>query len=771
MADGTSELQIVISALDNATATLKSIASNTETMSSTVDSGTQKVGISFDGLVEHILASAVAYRVLIGAMTEVEDFFTNSIQSALTLSETMAQVKVDVDNAGLSYSQFGPQIDAVAQSNVNLGFTQNDTELSMGKLILATGSFSQALSLNALAMDLSRAKGIDLNSSTVLIEQVMAGNTRALKQYGISLDSATTSAQALTILHDKLAGSATAFASSVGGAGVVVQAQWEEIQTQFGQELMPLVESFFESFERNMPEIESATKEFAQAIILVSGAVYDSIPFIETLVATLIAYKAVTIAIAGYTAINEAFLAMSVAEATATSATALLGSALTAMGGPVMLIAAEVGYFAVQISNAYAGLKSDEADAAASTSALTAQEQKLVDAYNAVHKSAVTVDQIFQGSKVNTALVKEAYADLQKQTAATGGGLDDVANHINAANNAVVKHDDAVTKLSTDYDKMTASGASDLASLADAFTSKMDTINKAILATNQQITDLTASYTKTQQDDTTSVAEAIVASAQKVTDLKAQLAAATTDDERTNLQTQLTAEQANYASSESFIEAHQDAIAAAQARANETDLQRTIDDYNAKQALDKADYQKKLATLSQELADKVAEGAAETKLYNDKVATINKILDGANAYFKQLSNDRLSTTTNEVSAEIAQFQALSAAISQVKAASQTALSTISIPSLPGIPKFAAGGIVTSPTLAIVGEAGPEMIIPMSSLGGASPGGSVGGVMGPGGSIINIYLSGTFNSDRKSASDMANLIARQIQQQLKLRAYV
>ncbi|MDP2659351.1 MAG: hypothetical protein Q8R28_01295, partial [Dehalococcoidia bacterium] len=38
----------------------------------------------------------------------------------------------------------------------------------------------------------------------------------------------------------------------------------------------------------------------------------------------------------------------------------------------------------------------------------------------------------------------------------------------------------------------------------------------------------------------------------------------------------------------------------------------------------------------------------------------------------------------------------------------------------GIPSFAAGGIVTQPTLAIVGESGPEMIIPMNTInkGGA-----------------------------------------------------
>ena len=47
--------------------------------------------------------------------------------------------------------------------------------------------------------------------------------------------------------------------------------------------------------------------------------------------------------------------------------------------------------------------------------------------------------------------------------------------------------------------------------------------------------------------------------------------------------------------------------------------------------------------------------------------------------------------------------------------------------VPQIPKFAAGGIVTSPTVGLIGEAGPEAIIPLSQAGG----------MGMGGMTINV----------------------------------
>lgn len=40
--------------------------------------------------------------------------------------------------------------------------------------------------------------------------------------------------------------------------------------------------------------------------------------------------------------------------------------------------------------------------------------------------------------------------------------------------------------------------------------------------------------------------------------------------------------------------------------------------------------------------------------------------------------------------------------------------------IPQIPALAAGGIVTSPTLALIGEAGPEAVVPLSSGGGGAP---------------------------------------------------
>ena len=81
--------------------------------------------------------------------------------------------------------------------------------------------------------------------------------------------------------------------------------------------------------------------------------------------------------------------------------------------------------------------------------------------------------------------------------------------------------------------------------------------------------------------------------------------------------------------------------------------------------------------------------------------------------------------------------------------------------------LATGGIVNSPTVALIGEAGPEAVIPLSMLG-SSDGGGIGGGNNGG---INITLTGnTLYTTSQQAKQLGDAMARQINAQLKLRSW-
>lgn len=78
--------------------------------------------------------------------------------------------------------------------------------------------------------------------------------------------------------------------------------------------------------------------------------------------------------------------------------------------------------------------------------------------------------------------------------------------------------------------------------------------------------------------------------------------------------------------------------------------------------------------------------------------------------------------------------------------------------IPDIPKLATGGVVIGPTLAMIGESGPEAVLPLSSIGG---------IAGGSGSVINIYIQGGNYLDQNGATLIAASLAKKIQQNLKL----
>jgi phage-related protein len=79
-----------------------------------------------------------------------------------------------------------------------------------------------------------------------------------------------------------------------------------------------------------------------------------------------------------------------------------------------------------------------------------------------------------------------------------------------------------------------------------------------------------------------------------------------------------------------------------------------------------------------------------------------------------------------------------------------------IPNIPKIPHLAKGGIVTSPTLALIGEAGPEAVVPLS-----------GGARGAGGVTIVVQGNTLLGSSREMARQLADILAPQLDRRITL----
>lgn len=162
----------------------------------------------------------------------------------------------------------------------------------------------------------------------------------------------------------------------------------------------------------------------------------------------------------------------------------------------------------------------------------------------------------------------------------------------------------------------------------------------------------------------------------------------------------------------------------------------------------------------------------ELAIYNNMVTGFNKVLAWVKQIWGDISNAITGTISSIESAIDGLINKIGSALSSIAKLPGNAISGIvnGASNVIGgtIRAFADGGIVNGPTLAMVGEAGPEAIIPLSSFSGGSTLGGVGG--GPGGSSIIINVGNIYGTDAGAVRNMMNTVARAINQQIKLKNF-
>jgi hypothetical protein len=233
------ELSIVIKARDEATAVFKNVGTSVG-----------KMATNFDNAKTASTAIAVG---IAGAATAIGAFGVMAVKAASSAEVEMARFGATLATMGKKGTDARAGILAAAAAAVKLGFDDEEAANSIASLFQRTGDLSQAIKLNTLAMDLARAKGIQLSESQKLISLVMSGNQRALKLYGIEISDTLTPMQALDELQTKVAGQAQGFSQTFQGQMAAFHVTFQNLLETVGTKLLPLLTQFIAAM---LPVIE-----------------------------------------------------------------------------------------------------------------------------------------------------------------------------------------------------------------------------------------------------------------------------------------------------------------------------------------------------------------------------------------------------------------------------------------------------------------------------------------------------------------------------------
>jgi hypothetical protein len=207
-------------------------------------------------------AMAVGATVAFGAIAVG---LTKAVKAAMEDQASQAELQRQLEKtfgANEALTQSAERYVSVTQ----LRYGTSDVELraSLGTLVRATGDLTQSQSLLNTAQDISAATGKDLASVSLALAKASQGQFTALSRLGIPLDENIKKSKdfdkVLGLLDDQFGGAAEAAANTFGGQLKILSGQFGEIVESIGAALLPYLQKFSDFLVKNVaPAVQRIT--------------------------------------------------------------------------------------------------------------------------------------------------------------------------------------------------------------------------------------------------------------------------------------------------------------------------------------------------------------------------------------------------------------------------------------------------------------------------------------------------------------------------------
>lgn len=163
----------------------------------------------------------------------------------------------------------------IATQGELLGVTDDELRPALAGLVRVTGSITKAQRAASLAMNISAAKGISLESSTKALERAYGGNLNALAKIAPELKglikSGASAEQVFDALNKKFGGEAAAAADTTEGKFKRLKVALDETKESIGASLIPIVESALPYLQRFASWAQDNPKTFKNMALAIGA--------------------------------------------------------------------------------------------------------------------------------------------------------------------------------------------------------------------------------------------------------------------------------------------------------------------------------------------------------------------------------------------------------------------------------------------------------------------------------------------------------------------
>jgi hypothetical protein len=243
-------------------------------------------------------AAAVAYGTKLaidGVKAAIEDE-----QAQLRLASALKTA------TGATEGQIKATEDFILQTSLATGVADDQLRPAMQRLAVSTKDTGEAQRLLSLALDISKGKGIELETVANALGRAQDGNTTALGRLGLGLSKAELSTLSFTQVQEKLSnlygGAAARNAETFQGKIDRLKVGFDEAKESLGVALLPQVERFIsflndtgiptlnafiagltgdEGLSAGLAETQKGAESFGKAIGAAAGIISGFITFLR----------------------------------------------------------------------------------------------------------------------------------------------------------------------------------------------------------------------------------------------------------------------------------------------------------------------------------------------------------------------------------------------------------------------------------------------------------------------------------------------------------
>lgn len=671
------------------------------------DAGVLGKSVSKSSNVMRNALAGVSVVGLVAGLKSAAQAAAQDQKAQLKLAKTLQNVTGATDSAIAATEKF------ITTQQFATGVSDTELRPALENLVRATGDIGKAQELLKLSLDVSAGSGRDLSIVSLGLTRALGGNFASLSKLGIvipeNIKKSKDFAQVQEYLNKLFGGQAAVAAGTFSGKLAIMRERLAEAQETIGGLLLPILSRLVESFTKNvMPAIERVIQviQFQGAGAGLEAIGTEVANLITNLDGTAKAVKNVILVFLGIktviplvSALRGAWIAVSAsigATATATQiATGVMKRALISTGIGALVVAA--GFLVAKIYDiAIAAEATDKEVKFMESNGTTAFRNMSREAYltkNAIDTNIVSLNAVaLAASRASDQLenagirnVKAGNVPIPVKVPGTNTSTDNSAS--NAAKGAS-KAAKKAAEMAKEVARQAAKAASALQKMNDKLSAAREKLAKA--------KEAFASFRDGVKDSINGLL---------------------------NFGDAATAETGTFLQN---LRAQANGIVSFASK-----VQQLI-----KMGLSEAAIQQVLAAGAEagtKIADElIAGGASAIAETNRLVASVNTAATalgqaGATAFY-QAGITQGQAMVNGIIAAIKKsgfrivggFAALPENLQKALDAGKLSkdqikqLNTL----LKGVPALAEGGVVNKPTLALIGEAGPEAVIPLSKMGGS-----------------------------------------------------